>query len=434
MVIDTWALIPIDGDKDALKEWQTWELLPQVEASTVETVGQVTQVLEKPKIDLGQAMNYQIVDISTLTGNESEGQLKALIAKGIRNTAPVVGQDISTYVANIQTQYADELFLQMTQAIDMIMQAVQDKLNEKISANWGSQVVLPEEIAIKMANLKQKVENVGKLNSQELQKVDVEVWVKVGGFFRNLFSKGTKANIKANVQEVFKSNVQRLKDLEELTPEIESLIAEIQQFPSKALEDINLYQSTALLLKQLIAYVDTELRAKIQADSQIDGDTKDILNNDITDWMHRIEYIVQLLEFTTGQYIIDMNSAGALSKSLKQDFITSKHTTIIAANSSQTRDVLKKWVAIGQALNDLENASLESLTSESKVISEAITSLKERQLGTVQKLGKATVELQTLSVKTNERRAKLGQDMGKALLDLSANTKELQQHLLGVKK
>ena len=166
--------------------------------------------------------------------------------------------------------------------------------------------------------------------------------VKVGGFLRKIFSRGAKENIKANVKEVFKSNIQRLKDLENLTPEIESLIQEIQQFPAKALEDINLYQSTALLLKQLIAYVDTKLRTKIQGDTQIDAETKDILNTGVTNWIHRIEYIVQLLEFTTGQYIIDMNSAGALSKSLKQDLLTSKHTTIIAANSSQTRDVLKK--------------------------------------------------------------------------------------------
>lgn len=394
----------------------------------------VTRVLEIPKEEPKRDdlfASYKVIDWEDLSWNESEWQLKALLNVWMRKLQTTIWEDLEKHIWNMESEYVDELFLKVSDFISRIMEWVQNDLNNKINAEWQAKVILPEEIAREISNLKAQLEQVELINSEEIEQIDTKRWLKIWKFFRKI-GIWNKKNVKANLKAVFETNIQRLNDLNELSPQIDQLVSEIKSFPLKAIEDINRYKSTSIMLSQFSVYINTILREQIQSSDNLDEETKTILDSDLNEWIKSINYLVWVLETSVSMLIEDISSAWMLAKNLRQDFITSRYTTTIAANSSQTREVLKKWVVIWATLNRLEEASLESLSWETVAIRESITQLKQRQLSKIDTLNEALLSLKALWEKTEKSRNELDSQISKWIQDLLQNTQSFQQSTLWI--
>lgn len=412
--VDFWT--PGEGEQNNnLQEWQTRELQPQVEASTVETVWQITQVLETPKIDalsiLRQASYFPIVDPKTLEWDESAWQLIASILEWSEDAKAAVDQAVTKYVESMNSSNSTALYRAFSKAINDIMSWVKDWLDKKVQnlmagwdEMWADKLILWEELSAKLADLYAYLDNIGKTDADSLEKIDVEKGRKLWNWFRKVFGWNTLKNVKANVRAATESDETRFAKLDQAKEKIEAIITRIQQYPKEVVEDINTYKTTSMLLEWLKKHLQTEVKKQITTNDTIDLDSKQTLNQDIDRMVVEVDNLIALLNNSINIYVNLMKESTLLWREIDLNYLRANYTTLLAVYQNASTDVMKKWVWVAERLLEIERASNVSMMGSAIEVTSSITQLWANRAASIEFLNKQITQFtQSISSSQAER-------------------------------
>lgn len=346
-----------------------------------------------------RVLNSLVVNPNQLEWNESSWQLTALVLHWKYVVDTLINEAITEYIWNVNSENSIWMYMAFDNAINSIMRLVKDWLNEKIhnfAWEWSmlpNKLILWEELSEVLAKLHAYLNNIWTTDADSLQKIDVNKWRKIWNFLRKLSSSLKVWNKNPNMKAMVESDETRFLKLMQSWEEINRIIVEIQQYPKKTMNDINIYMAVSIVLAWLKKYFETEIKRQIEENNEIDNASKNTLIWDIDRMIIEINNFIALLDNSVNIYLHLIKESTFLWREIELNYLRAHFAAVLAVNQNSSTEIMKKWVWLAQILLKLEQLSYHSMMDGVTWITRSITDLWANRLKNMELLNTQISEL-----------------------------------------